>query len=312
MLQHKRDRRYMSYFEIVGSYGPPGSGFYDQNWFYGYRYLGDWFSDDELMNYVVSQRSKISPLTKRWDNNKNTEWVVRQYLSVKMIFSATVMLNSCSYAYDRNIRIVESYLNYYALLSCFRSAIYSNHLTEWRDGSLINMAHSKIINIGCDLVSKISQESGSKLKGFIQDLKALREVISYGAPSNGMMAAEVVDEFTFQDVVDACGLMCEVAQLNSEILERSIAKNYRGDFKIISEKIDKCFVYHLNGSEYYDNEDAYRLGYFIRKSPYPNNLLCSVPEGQVDDVFGAWYPESDDIENEFNPDEDCRLLFDFP
>jgi hypothetical protein len=105
-------------------------------------------------------------------------------------------------------------------------------------------------------------------------LKAFRELISYRAPSSG----DNIEKLDF-DVFRHCRLYLEVAQLQSEVLETSIAKRVPASFEL-----DEAFIHHvyeveIDGILFHDNEDSYRIGYLARKHPASKNILHIMQKG---------------------------------
>ena len=76
------------------------------------------------------------------------EWLVRTYISVKLILSASVMLSSARYAAAKALRIVEPYLLYYSLLNTSRALVLLVPEQRWDDGKLLDeTTHTKVLNV---------------------------------------------------------------------------------------------------------------------------------------------------------------------
>jgi hypothetical protein len=150
--------------------------------------------------------------------------------------------------------------------------------------------------------------------------KAFRELISYRAPSSG--GDLVKDEFVVKyDII--CKIFVELAQLLSEIFEKSLMKHLskvsqieKQNISLNMKTLESAFLTEVEGIKFLDQEDKYRIGYFKRKYPLPANILHMMSEGHIEDFFGSWEQQFDSIEEEemsdvFDPDEYSVGLFQF-
>ncbi len=290
----------------------PGTVYAGQNWFFDFIEIPATFEEKNVANFVLKRQQGIKPITQTWTAELNTEWLARHYMALKMLFSASLMLNSAQYALEKNIKVTDGYLQYYAIFSCLRAILLTDLRTPVNNGEIFKSTHSKTINISTSIVSSLSKDIGAKIKKYVYDLKDIREIFSYGAPSSGTKLYENVIPISIDDTIVFCKLLAEIAQLQSEILEKSLDKNFNGSYELKEDYIDKCVEYEINGIQIIDEEDAYRMGYFFRKWPRPTNILCMVSEGHVEDYFGAWVSEHEDQEDVFDPDTDWRIIFPFP
>ncbi len=171
---------------------------------------------------VAGLSQRYSKITKYWDSERNSEWICRVYLSAKMILSATLQLKALLHAKQQNLRIVAPYLEYYTFLALVRAVVYTLPEIDWNDGQLAAISHTKAINLAYDEMAKYDKKKSSDLKRLTLDLKANRELISYRSPSSGDG-----DLLAHDDIVPTATLLAELAQMNSELLERSIQKTQR-------------------------------------------------------------------------------------
>lgn len=284
-------------------------------WYYHFRQFTKTFDPVSISKFTANNMALFSPITKKWDDHLHSEWICRVYLAVKMVMSATLMINSLEYAESKNIRVTSSYLIYYALQSTLRAIVFTCPTAQWSDGSLITLSHKKTINIACDTISKLDQNLAMKIKEYVRHLKAFRELISYRAPSRGDAHNKIESVF---DPIDLCTLFCEIAQAQSVFLEASFKKNAKGSNKFIDYYMEHVYQTEIGGFVFQDNEDRYRFGKFALKHSQPTNLACILAEGHVEDFFFAWWPkDEDDQENIdkkdiFNPDYNWGVIFDLP
>lgn len=276
-----------------------------------YKNINLYFTEDEIEKGKSKLNNNYSKVIKRWDSSLNSEWVVRNYLSVKMIMSSTVMLTSLSYGKSKNIRVTEPYLIYYSLLNVCRAILFTTPTVEWKEGAVMEATHSKIINIVGDAISQFNKEAGAKVKDILERARDYRELFSYKFPANGISDFSV----SYEEAVKTCGFLAEVAQLQSEILENKNFKRTDIETKLNRDVLKKAFIYQGEKYHFLDNEDWYRLDFISRKQPFPVNLYFTLTEGMVEDFFGAWYDYSDeesDNVDKYNPDDNWRLIFPMP
>lgn len=281
--------------------------FAGRDWYYNFRELNDRFDETSIEKVADALLVRYSRLTKNWDEDKNSEWLCRTYLSAKMIMTATLQLNAMEFSQERNMRLVVPYLTYYSLLSLMRSIVYMSPDIDWNNGQLVSISHKKAINLTFDHIGKFDQGVARELKEISLKSKAYRELISYRSPSSGDKNIG-----SLGDIVSISTLLCEVAQFNSELLEASILKNVSQDkFVFLDSYIHDLALNEIEGESFFDQEDLYRLDYLKRRYPASPNILHSMTEGHVEDFFGAWISE-DPQDTEFDPDSDWQLIFDIP
>ena len=231
---------------------------------------------------------------------------MRIFFAAKMVLASSVMAQSLRYAEENNLRPVVSYLSYYTVMHAFRAILFTSPQVKWNNAEILQMTHTKTINIACDALAHFNKELSSQVKRSTIHLKAFRELISYRAPSSG-------DNFEKPDfdVHRFCRLFLEVAQLQSELLEASIEKHVTSSFELDQVFTQHVYDIEIDGIHFHDKEDWYRIGYLARKHPAPTNILRIMSEGQIEDFFGSWRPK-EETPNAFNPDDDWRILFDVP
>lgn len=278
-----------------------------------YKEIKIYLSDEDIEKGRLKLNNNYSKIIQEWDSNKNSEWIVRNYLATKMIMSSTVMLTSLSYGLSKNIRVTEPYLIYYSLLNICRSVLFTSPLVEWKDGGIMVATHSKTINIVGDAIGQFNKEIGAKIKDILERAREYRELFSYKFPANGIGDFSV----SYDECVSTCRFLAEFAQLQSEVLEKQNFRKTDIETKINHDVLRKVFIYEGEKYHFLDNEDWYRLDYISRKQPFPVNLYFTLTEGMVEDFFGAWCNKSDEIDDDadidaYNPDDNWRLIFPMP
>lgn len=269
--------------------------------------------EPQKIKTVINQLNKHSAkVANNLDTTTNTQWIIRTYLASKMILASSVMLTSNEYAKEKNLRIVEPYLLYYSLLSCARAVIFTHPILEWSN-DIIKMNHRKTINLVGSYISEYNREKSEHIKQLINKYRIYREIYSYKFPANGTTSNKI--NLDFNEVVNICALLSEVAQLQSASLERSITEHCQSNFDIDHRELRKIYLYGEEKFSFIDNEDGYRLDYIERKVHRPLSIINTMTEGMVEDFFEAWCSENDEeIDNVYNPDENenWRIIFPVP
>lgn len=283
--------------------------FANRNWHYDFRKLPCLCDEDLCQKNAQGISQQYSKITKKWDTEKNSEWICRIYLSAKMVLNSTLQLMSLDHAHQQNLRSVSPYLKYYSVLSALRCLVFTLPAILWENGGIAEHTHTKTINIAFDYFAKFNKQSANALKKEVMLLKAQRELIAYRAPTSGDYG---INEDL--DIPTLCTIFVELAQFNSEILENSIHKHASNDAFVFNNKyIQELSTISVSGMSFHDKEDWYRLDYLRRKWPTPPNILHIMTEGHTKDFFGAWEPEEEN-EEVFSTGAPCEWqgIFDIP
>lgn len=275
-----------------------------------YKHVHDFFSESQLgafKKWIYDRHHKN--INNSMTIKLNSEWITRNYLSSKMILSATVMMTSLEYAIEKNLKITVPYLYYYSMITCCRAFLYTIPYNEWKEnGDFLNMNHTKIINLTKDYLNHLNKDYALKIESILKTLKDSRELFSYKFPSSGL---NFVNEYELDEIIEICSTLCELAQLSSEQIQNYVLKKCIDNYEEWGS-VDLNFLkqtYSYNGVT--DAEDWYRVDYIRRKQPFPANIYYTMTEGMVEDYFGAWCFEEEDDEV-YNPDTNWRILFPVP
>lgn len=202
---------------------------------FDYTKIKEKFSEKEIQKCNQELMANFSLQTKSWSKEKNSYWVLRNYLGVKMILSSSVMLSSLEFAIDKNLRVVEPYLIYYALLNCCRAIIFTSPNVEWNSGEVMTMTHTKIINLTVDSVNRFNKKEAKRVRNILEKARDYRELFSYKFPANGISDFNVDSKLAIEE----CKFLSEIAQYQSELLEKSYDKNVSDYFRIRLGNIKK-------------------------------------------------------------------------
>ena len=174
------------------------------------------------------------------------------------------------------------------------------------------MTHQKILNISIDTIKTISKEREADIKHFFDYTKSMRELFSYKFPALGLNALNKSKNYEIETIIEICSMICEVAQLHSELMQDSISKNANEAVELEEADLKCCFEYDVNGVTYIDQDDWYRINYMTRKMKKPLNLHWMMTEGLVEDFFGAWIPEDDNDNALYNADKYWSMIYPAP
>ncbi len=251
----------------------------------------------------------------------NTEWVFRTYSATKMVMVATFLLNNADYCMDKNVMVSVPYLLYYAAFSSARAFLYASPFTETNNlDKLVTMTHSKVLKLVPDLIKNhFDKALGNKIDILLNYLRNQRELFSYKFPASGIHA-----KINFDEIVDVCGLLVELAELSSykiqEVYEKKFTREMSKDFSWTSfnwEKLQNLYSYdvlQITGEElcWVDTDDWYRADYIQRKIKHPTSIKFTMTEGMTEDFFGAWYNYEENGDDCFNPDANWNRIFPIP
>ena len=284
-----------------------------------YTYIQKNFIDKDIEKRANKFRNLFSKHTKIWNDELNSEWIARNYSSLKFILSTNLLLSSLQYSFEKNLKIVLPYLSYYSMLTACRSYIMTLPNERWNEGKILSQTHDKTIKITYDSLRSINQTKAEDFKDKIYKLKSIRELFSYRFPSEGFNVLNENLILKVEDTLNYCGLLCELAQFNSELLEYSFRKNTDGKkYSIIEEVFWEIMQYEdkTAGIFFVDDNDWYRIAQLTR-NPEPINIICSMREGLIDDFFSSWnnHSDVDDVVDTNNTDKfspNPRIVFSVP
>ncbi|WP_145386117.1 RNA-dependent RNA polymerase family protein [Stieleria neptunia] len=169
------------------------------------------------------------------------------------------------------------------------------------------MTHSKMIKAAVVALARFDRKMAIDVEASVLHLKAVREMLSYRAPSSG-------DQFQKPnfDIIDNCRMFLEIAQLQSELLEASIEKHVSTAYPLEKGLTDRVCHNVIDGIEFFDSEDSHRISYLARKHPTPTNIMHMLSPGHEEDFYGAWCRDgydTDSSDDSFDPDWGRLMLF---
>jgi hypothetical protein len=277
---------------------------------YDYKLLPNDFSSTEISTYKQSLNEQFAKLTKDWNDKLHSEWTARIFLSSKMIYSSTLMLNSLEFAQSKNIRVTEPYLLYYSLLNCCRALTFTLPTQLWNNAELLIDTHSKIANVTSDLIKRLNEKRGSDILKLVTNARDYREFFSYNFPANGLKGEPQFSDLNVENITKACQLISEIAQFNSECLEKSFNKKASSkNYELDEEILKYCFTYSGDNLNITDDGDTERVAYIFRKVKKIQNIQDTMTTGRSEDFFGSWTVDDEAVDS-FDPDKQPNRIFD--
>lgn len=273
---------------------------------YKYREL-EQIPEPNIRNYAHQTRTLFAPISRSFDEENNSEWFIRSYLSLKYVLAGTVLGTSADYAEDCNLQVTLPYLTYYMMLSCCRSFIFSLPCTEWRGQKSIEMNHSNIINTTINGLRRLDKGLSETYGKTLKAAQSQREIFSYRFPSSGLGIFS--DERVYlEQAIKISRLLTDLTQFNLACLESSVLKHGTPPYRLGDhDDMWHLMQYDSVANQFIDDNDYHRVGYFLKKYTRPVELSCLATAGLVEDFFGAWCAEEPQ-DNAYDPDKEWDLL----
>lgn len=235
---------------------------------YEYREL-EKLPEASVRNYIDRTRNFCAPIAKTFDDQKNAEWLVRSYLSLKYVLASTVLGTSAQHAESQNLQVVLPYLKYYTMLNCCRAFIFTLPSFEWKDERSIQMTHSNIIKTGSENLRRLSSNEYLKHKSRLEAGQEQRERFSYSFPATGL-AVFGKALISLDDAIETARLLTDLAQLNLACLEAAIERHGKPPYLVADhDSLWLLMRYDSRLEELIDDDDYHRVGYFLRKYRHP-------------------------------------------
>lgn len=279
---------------------------------YNYRELPERCSNSEIAGYIQRTRDLFDPIARGFDDDRNTAWFIRSYLSLKFVLGATVLANSAEYAESQNLQVTLPYLCYYTILNCCRSFLLTLPCLDWRGEKTIEMTHNNILTITSDKLKRLGQRHEDAVKPRLWAAKNQRDLFSYRFPASGL----AIFGDSLVSVGEATGiarLLVELAQINLACLEARVVRHKpKSSFGLLElDDMWHTMKYDTKIEALIDDEDYSRVAYFVRKYKRPTALAALATDGLVEDFFGAWEPAGEwGDANRYNADRQWDLLLD--
>lgn len=297
-----------------------------ENWGYEFQELPELTANPKLNRpglkaYVVRTRENFRRIASVWSKDAHTEWLLRQYLSLKLVMAATLQFGSADHAYEQNIQMAVPYLSYYGMFNAMRANLLSSPRMAWGRNTLLvghDKARQQYIE---ELKFILSKDEADEQSQLLLDARKGRELFSYRFPSAG--APGTGGFFVYRDVAERFGrIAAELALLNSFILSEEVEKqhgrstDWKGYIADMTE-LERAWKHAVAGAKgeeesiFPDKEDLYRVSKMRRQVTSPMPFIFMIGEGGIDSFFGSFTPTTD-ADGPFDPDEHWNRLLELP
>jgi hypothetical protein len=259
-------------------------------------------SADQVRNYCERTRQFFAPIAKTFTEVANGQWILRHFLAIKFAISASILSGGSHYSRDHNLMIAVPYFNYYALLSSCRAYLLTSPDIVWEGRKTIEMTHQKILNVTGDLIKRLDPQLATKVCLQLQLAREHRELYSYRFPGGGLDIVE--GGMRPEEVADLARLICELAMLNSECFEAALEKHAPGEMTVpVLKDHDWVVAYDIAGIATKDRNDAAHFKKYVTSWKRVSTLQVMASDGLVEDFYGAWAYDGNEMPDQFDPDE---------
>lgn len=276
---------------------------------YSYKALPIEATTEQITRYCTVTRRLFAPIAKNINSEENSLWILRHYLAIKLVTSASLLAGSAIYSYERNLLMAVPYFNYYAVLNACRAYLLTSPHIKWDGHKTVEMTHENILNRTADYMRALDPARRAVWREQLGQLRAHRELFSYRFPLSG---PDFVGRLSLdpEPVTDLARLIAELASLNTECFQAAL-KKYASDDIPVPLVPDHAWasLYSLADADVNDKLDRYRFGKYVRGWRTVSTLEVMATDGLMDDLFGAWTHSGDENDPDgFNPDNYSRLL----
>ncbi|WP_417488938.1 hypothetical protein [Maricaulis sp.] len=296
------------------------------DWGYDFLEIGGLGQDAKLgrpglKNYAARTRPLFDSIVKEWSPKLHTQWLLRQYLALKLVMAASIQIGSADHAYEQNIQMAVPYLSYYAMFNAMRANLLTSPRTQWGKKTLA-MGHDRAReDYAKELTFLLSEKEVAAQSKLAVEAKHGRELMSYRFPASG--APGPGGFYVYRDAAEKFSrFAAELALFNSFCLYGAVERRFGdmgqpNDFKADLDWLSEGWEHRLKGQRgeqdaiYPDDQDLYQLARLAQRVTKPVPFPWLVGEGGIEDFFGSFVSHVDD-EDAFNPDEHWDRLVDLP
>jgi hypothetical protein len=204
-----------------------------------------------------------------------------------------------------NLGVTVPYCTYYGLFLSSRAFLLTVPDVPWKGLVSVEMTHQATLNQAVSFLRRLKSDAKDRWEGVFKGAQAQRELFSYRFPASGL---DFLDEgqVELDRVLPLCRLLADLAKLNSDCLESSLAKHAKGPFQLIdNDDLALAASYAFGNATKRDRYDVHWLRRFARGGGKVSNLAFMAAEGLIEDFFGAWQSQDG---SGFDPDEYAYLL----
>jgi hypothetical protein len=274
-----------------------------------------------LPNYATNTSSLFAHLADNWSSRVHTEWLLRQYLALKLIMAASIQFGSADYAYNHNVQMAVPYLSYYGIFNAMRANLLTSPRQIWGKRTLA-VGHEKAREqYASELRLLLSADEVAEQEKIAIDAKHGRELMSYRFPSSGTPGKGGF--YVYRDKAEQFArLAAELALFNSCCLAAQVRDRFEPpvgweEFCVNADDLEAAWNHKLKGANgadvlFPDESDQYEIYRAAIRMDKPIPFTMLIGGGGVEDFFGSFVSTVDDDDEAFDPDEHWDRLLELP
>lgn len=238
-----------------------------------------------LRKHARRLRRRCERLARQWRAERNTEWMVRSYLALRRMISATVLLSPPRDARSGKRRRRSYDQVFDGLLEAARASILLLPEQRWNRGELARHPHVRVFQLARNSVIEIDPLQGARMTQALEGAMEYRRVSLLRAAGEPIPNGKV-PRMRFEPSVSAARLLCELTQWRSEVLGRVLSDRLDPpigwDFSVLGVAASPSAM----GEAILDDADARRVGGLMGVSLYPEDLWTLMRHRLGDDAAG--------------------------
>jgi hypothetical protein len=251
-----------------------------------------------LRDHAKDLRKRCERLAKRWGAERNAEWMVRSYLALRRMISATVLLSSARAARRGKRKPPTSDQVFEGLLEAARASILLLPDQPWSRGELARHPHERVFQLARGSVTDIDPLQGARVSQALEGAMAYRRMSLLRVQAEGGPKPQV-PRLRSDPSTPAARFLCELTQWRSEVLGRVLSERLDPpigwDFAVLGAAASPSAM----GEAILDDADARRIGGLMGAVPYPHDIWSLMRHHLGDDAAG-FVPDVSDAEVEMD------------
>ncbi|HEU4456691.1 MAG TPA: hypothetical protein VFR81_26725 [Longimicrobium sp.] len=252
--------------------------------------------EDVLRGHAKGLRKRCERLAKRWDAERNAEWMVRSYLALKRMISASVLLSSARATRKGKRKPPTSDQVFDGLLDAARACILLLPDQPWNRGALARSPHERVFQLARDSVREIDRFQGAWVARALDGAMDYRRTTLLRAGAEAP-AGPQTPRLRSDPATPAARFLCELTQWRSEVLWRVLDERLEPpigwDFAVLGAAASPTSA----GEALLDEDDTRRIGGLMGAVSYPEDVW-TLMRHRLDDAPAGLVPpvKGDDVE----------------
>ncbi len=238
-----------------------------------------------LRDHAKDLRKRCERLTKQWRAERNAEWMIRSYLALRRMISATMLLSSARATRKGKRKPPTSDQVFEGLLEAARACILLLPDQPWSRGELARLPHERVFQVARDSVREVDRLQGAWMGKAVEGAMAYRRMSLLRAGADGAPGAQV-PRLRSDPSTPAARFLCELTQWRSEVLGRVLSERLEPpigwDFAVLGAAASPS----ARGEAILDEADARRIGGLMGAVPHPQDIWTMMRHHLSDDADG--------------------------